>query len=637
MTRIPLRTPGVYIEEIKNVSPSVTQVPTAIPAFIGYTEKGPSVPLRISSLVEFEELFGGTIVPKGITIDLDNNIYSIEESKYKLYNSLKLFYLNGGNICYVISIGTYKDNPTFNDYQEFKNGLDQLRKIDEITLLLAPDAVNLSNSNLGNLHQLMLQQCSELKDRFAILDVKPNIISGKPNVVSSCENFRNNVGSNNLKYGAAYYPFLKVKGEHKFNFKTIDDTVNFEKIYASNPEVLDKVQKFKSLHALVYEEFPNKGIIYKWRNNVSQQYKEKLEIENNFINTKDYFNTLIKLLAILGKYSAIADVGLKTIIENNINDTLRNLLQNLMDFKAAFNNLYDPETNEAWSYEKRIPDIETENFEGVWLPLKISSINPYTGIQENSYPLVGNLNKTQFALDSIRKSILNNMDNTIAAIENYMQQQEDILVAIIPIFNEIVTNASLEMNTIPPSGAIAGIYAKIDATRGVWKAPANVKIEGIIELSDIIKDNEQNDMNINISGKSINAIRSFTGRGILVWGSRTLAGNDNEWRYVSVMRTLIMLQESIRNATMQFVFEPNDANTWVRIKAMIDTYLTSLWRSGALQGAKPEHAFYIKSGLGETMIGQDILENRLIVEIGIAVVRPAEFIILKHTQIQKNV
>jgi phage tail sheath protein FI len=186
--------------------------------------------------------------------------------------------------------------------------------------------------------------------------------------------------------------------------------------------------------------------------------------------------------------------------------------------------------------------------------------------------------------------------------------------------------------TLPPSAAIAGVYAKVDGERGVWKAPANVSLSSVADLTDVVTDQEQESMNIDAdTGKSVNAIRSFSGKGILVWGARTLDGNSNEWRYISVRRFFIMVEVSVKKATAPFVFEPNDANTWIRIRAMIENYLTLLWRQGALAGAKPEHAFFVKVGLGQTMSAIDILEGRLIVEIGMAAVRPAEFIILRFS------
>lgn len=185
---------------------------------------------------------------------------------------------------------------------------------------------------------------------------------------------------------------------------------------------------------------------------------------------------------------------------------------------------------------------------------------------------------------------------------------------------------------LPPSAAIAGVYANVDRTRGVWKAPANVSLNAVVKPEVFISDIDQKDFNVDATnGKSINCIRQFVGRGNLVWGARTLAGNDDEWKYVNVRRFFNMVEESCKNAANQFVFEPNDANTWVRVKGMIDNYLTNLWRSGALQGAKPEHAFYVSVGLNQTMTANDILNGYLIVEIGLAVVRPAEFIILRFS------
>ena len=185
---------------------------------------------------------------------------------------------------------------------------------------------------------------------------------------------------------------------------------------------------------------------------------------------------------------------------------------------------------------------------------------------------------------------------------------------------------------LPPSPVIAGVYAAVDSSRGVWKAPANVGINAASGLTFKVTSSIQEDLNIDVtSGKSINAIRAFTGKGILVWGARTLAGNDNEWRYVPVRRFFNMAEESIKKGTEQFVFEPNDDNTWTKVRAMIDNFLTLQWRAGALQGAKPEQSFYVKVGLNETMTALDILEGRMIIEIGMAVVRPAEFIILKFS------
>jgi phage tail sheath protein FI len=186
--------------------------------------------------------------------------------------------------------------------------------------------------------------------------------------------------------------------------------------------------------------------------------------------------------------------------------------------------------------------------------------------------------------------------------------------------------------TMPPSAAVAGAYASTDAARGVWKAPANVALLGVLEPVVKLNNERQEDLNVDpVAGKSINAIRGFAGKGTFVWGARTLAGNDNEWRYVSVRRFFNMVEESIKKSTYWAVFEPNDANTWVKVRGMIENYLTDKWREGALAGATPRDAFFVKCGLGATMSAHDILEGRMNVEIGMAAVRPAEFIVLKFS------
>lgn len=215
---------------------------------------------------------------------------------------------------------------------------------------------------------------------------------------------------------------------------------------------------------------------------------------------------------------------------------------------------------------------------------------------------------------------------------NAKKLESDLKTSDNLLYNLLISKLTTVPMKLPPSAAVAGIYAKTDAERGVWKAPANVGVSSVIGPNIKIDDGLQAGLNIHDSGgKSINAIRSFSGRGTLVWGARTLDGNSNEWRYINVRRFFNFVEESVKKATFHFVFEPNDANTWVSVRAMIENFLTLQWRAGALQGAKPEQAFFVRVGLGQTMSVDDVLNGRLIVEIGMAVVRPAEFIILRFS------
>lgn len=217
---------------------------------------------------------------------------------------------------------------------------------------------------------------------------------------------------------------------------------------------------------------------------------------------------------------------------------------------------------------------------------------------------------------------------TLAQLQSNKEHPETVNPTIYAKVRKVLDRYTV---ILPPAAAVAGIYATVDRTRGVWKAPANESLSSVRSLTVDIDQDMNDNMNVHTTGKSINALRYFSGKGFLVWGARTLAGNDNEWRYVSVRRFFNMVEESVKKATEPFVFEPNDANTWVKVKAMIENFLILQWRAGALAGAKPEDAFYVRVGLGTTMTAQDILEGRMNVEIGMAVVRPAEFILLRFS------
>lgn len=452
------RTPDVYVEEIPVFPPSVAEVGTAIPAFVGYTQTALrnnenllGKPTKIFSLREYEDLFG---LPHAETIAItvaDNGAAGYAVTSFPdpplgflLYHAVKMYFDNGGAQAYIVSVGGYTDTVALSSAGGTKGlqvGLETLKQEDEPTLIVIPEAVKLSATDYATLVQAVLLQCGTLKDRFAIFDVH----NGGAVLDANGQNTeRAHFGTSHLKYGAAYYPFLRT-----------------------------------SLHPFVAAD------------------------------------------------------------ETNVDVTVgANAAADLSTFASSNTQLY----------------------------------------------------------------------NFVKA-----QINEKLLV-------------------LPPSGAVAGVYAATDAARGVWKAPANVSVADVVEPRVKLDNLAQESLNVDAtSGKSINALRAFAGKGTLVWGARTLAGNDNEWRYVSVRRFFNMVEESVRKSTYFAVFESNDAHTWVKVRGMIENYLTDKWREGALAGATTKEAFYVKCGLGVTMSAQDILEGRLIVEIGMAVVRPAEFIILRFS------
>ncbi|MDR8390619.1 phage tail sheath subtilisin-like domain-containing protein [Aliifodinibius sp. S!AR15-10] len=466
------KTPGVFIEEISTLPASIAGVETAIPAFIGYTEKAEkdgdetalfNIPTRISSLLDYVEKFGGPVLEQfDLTIDDEYDTNSVlvsrtfsasptSPSPFIMYYSLQFYFNNGGGPCYIVSVGDQDTAGTVSEgttvpQAGILGGVKALEKVDEPTLIVFPDAVNLGTlTAYGNVVKEALAQCNKLQDRFTISDMYDDDSS------SPIENFRGEVGTSYLKYGAVYHPFLETSLTYVFD--------------AANSTITHNITGTPPTGAL--------------------------------------------------------------------------------DLTAG-------------------PDLAS--------------------------------------IESSQPSIYRSLEAEIN--KNYI--------------------------TLPPSGAVAGIYARVDRNRGVWKAPANVSVNSVVKPIEKITNEDQRTLNVDAtSGKSINAIRTFTGKGTLVWGARTLAGNDNEWRYVPVRRLFIYVEESVKKATEFVVFEPNDANTWVRVRAMIENFLSGLWREGALAGATAEQAFFVKVGLGETMTAQDILEGRMIVEIGMAAVRPAEFIIIR--------
>ncbi|MEN0006242.1 MAG: phage tail sheath C-terminal domain-containing protein [Bacteroidota bacterium] len=469
-----LKTPGVYIDEVSLLPPSVAAVETAIPAFIGYTATNPfggsdfpKKAVKVQSMVEFRTLFGGPFNETfSATIAVVEGVETIVTPPaapthlYRLYYALELYFANGGGPCYIISAGSYGSGVSASDLQD---GLAVLAEEDEPTLILFPDAVAISNANdelaftqFYSLYAAALAQCAELKDRFTLVDVyrgdEDFRAAGGDDIINDDPlGFRSGIGTANLKYGAAYYPW-------------VETTLSF----AYDPTA---------------------------------------------VTISGYTESVV-----------------------------------LKDDAAA-------------------------------------AVDPNTSLFHRNNAL----------------------------------------------YHEVVAAIERHLVVLPPSALMAGVYATVDSTRGVWKSPANVSLIGVTKPTVTVNNARQDDLNMPSNGKAVNAIRSFAGKGILVWGARTLAGNDNEWRYISVRRFFNMVEESVMKASEPFVFEPNAAGTWVKVKAMIENFLTIQWRAGALVGAKPEQAFFVRVGLGQTMTAQDVLEGRMIIEIGMAVVRPAEFIILRFS------
>jgi len=545
-----MKTPGVYIQELDAFGNAVVPVPTAIPAFIGYTGNTSyngkdlvNKAVRITSLAEFNAIFGSkppqiqfnvTQVPanapapkaaaatdpskkKGdaakatpqadtkstVTPDfyIGTNGYGLATStvNYRLYSAIKFFYENGGGTCYVVSTGAYDYSLTgLTSTDPFTDALTVLEKETEPTMIVIPDSVELmdpTETELAKKYALcytlqgqLINHCGALATRVALLDV-PGGYSEPLVGTTSVEAFRNAVEPTLPKfnsYAAVYYPWLHT-------------TVN-------------------QLTDISY-------------NNIAQ-----------------------------GSYTTVKAM-----------------------LNAEFPNVVDPKTGN-------------------------SSPNPIV-------KYINALFAAKPGADGITR------DKADAVLKNLSSSYKLLLKHMLE-----------HLNLMTPSAAMAGIYTTVDNNEGVWVAPANVGVQGVIAPSIKIDLKAQEDLNMPLDGKSVCAIRSFPGKGVLVWGARTLDGNSNDWRYINVRRTLIYIEQSVKEAASAYVFAPNDAKTWVSVKSMISNFLLGLWNQGGLVGPKPADAFSVTVGLGSTMTGDDILNGRMIVAVKVAVSHPAEFIEITFQQ-----
>jgi len=530
-----MKTPGVYIVE-KNAFPnSVVEVATAVPAFIGYTEKADNKskpltqkPFRITSMAEFENYYGGApkakfeIVKKSDLVPADPNaevefkdkddteyVLKPESGEFLLHRSMKLFFQNGGGPCYIISVGSYKDSI---DSEVLRKAVGLLIKEQEPTMVVIPETVLLDDHTKSkSVQEAMILHCGDkMRSRVAILDIWGGDKEDRDN--SCIQNFREDVGINNLDFATAYYPWV---------------------------------------HTSIVQE-------------------PELSFDN-ISNLED----------------------LKTMLEANVDN---------------------PESEKS--------------------KLLITAIQSIAGKVKAKKPAA---KAAEGETDGSSPPAATPADAPVADPLAEKIQLGKSLTALSPLYVKIIAAMKARLNLMPPAAAMAGVYTMVDNSRGVWKAPANVSLNAVVSPAVSISHDEQQDLNVDLNGKSINAIRSFIGEGTLVWGARTLDGNSLDWRYISVRRTMIMLEESIRLASKAYVFEPNVANTWVTIKSMIRNFLTGIWKRGGLAGAVPDDAFSVHVGLGETMTSEDILEGILRVTVLVAVSRPAEFIeITFQQQMQKS-
>lgn len=634
-------TPGVYINEINTLPQSIAGVSTAVPAFIGFTELDPMEPVRITNLQEFEASFGGKYQPK-FKVSLGNNnevTGVIPDRRFFLYDSLELYFKNGGGPCYVLSSGKFEDFGTFISNNDIADALSiQLTSLDvltEVTVISIPDLSMEFKDSSGNPDNLSdqfgdafldtINKCGTLKDKFAIFDF--------PSRAMESDDLRDEIPiSENRMYGAMYYPWLKRSKSYSLRM----DDVTIQPIPSPSDHKIN-YDNIKSDYDYMVSNFGSNMSVGSMKD-IFNAFEENIP-SGNGATAKEKFSEsimyIINLIIGLDTFSP-SDLSVELFREGlKSNNSLKAQIKNLFRFKgvAHTENLIFAESNPVWTGLNDVTPVPSVDW------YNIDSLNDnystFTQVQTNftipSFDVTSPLNAYGDLPSIIDLNIIfRAVESLFEAIEYRLIQMEKALFAQDPIYSNIQKAVENYMQAVPSQGAIAGIYCKTDRERGVWKSPANVAVMGITKPLVEVSNAEQNDLNIHESGKSINVIRTFTGKGSIVWGARTLAGNSNEWRYISVRRFFNFAETSIKRSLADFVFEPNNARTHVKIKAMVMSFLVSQWQAGALVGTTMKEAFFVHVEESTTTDGT------VDVQVGLAVVRPAEFIILTFSHKTNN-
>ncbi len=560
--------PGVYVEELESGSKPMEGVSTSTVGFIGLAEKGPAegIPQLVTSPADFRRMYGGY---------LSENEFG--EYRFLAY-AVDQFFLNGGSRAFIVRVAP-------SDAQCAKGSskvLDISAKNagawgDEITILAAPAS----------------------KAKTQILEILETD-AGKRYIVKNGAGFNaGDVVMFNDGEKISYNKVLRSQG----NILTLQEELGEEAIDKEllPTKVLSTCEFSLDIrYGDVVEVYDNLGFNINAANYVDKKLSKSDLVTVSYIGGEQE-DIVPPFEQIAGKDKAVANLVLT----------------------GGMNGSADSITAADFIGEDRGAGLRT----GIQAFLDNDSVSILAapGITDPNVQLTlvaqcENLGSRFAVLDMPRdaKKVQDLINHRDIFDSSYAAMYHPWLTAFDPLDRKNIA--------IPPSGSVAGIYARTDNTRGVHKAPANEVVRGCIGLDTQFNKGEQDILN----PKGINLIRSFPGQGIRVWGART-AASDPSWKYVNVRRLFIFLEESIKANTNWAVFEPNDEVLWVRVQRTISVFLENLWRGGSLAGSAPEEAFFVNIG-HDTMTQDDIDNGRLICIVGVAPVKPAEFVIFRLSQ-----
>jgi len=495
-------TPGVYIEEIAIGPTPIEGVSTSTAAFLGKTERGPIDPRLVTSVTQFQNLYGSYLPDSYLAYAVDG------------------FFANGGTRCYIARITKVDGNAKTSSYTVNDASAKAVMKVSAI----GPGA-------WGN-------------------NVKIQVVD------ASLESFDATLFKLIVTYASA------VTGT------TITETY-------------DNVS-------------PNAA---------SSDYFE------NRINGISY------LITVLHQTSTATPANITTAVP---------LAGGVDGTPDASGNVYLALAD----YQGKVMDTTTGLSVGLYALARISDVSIVCVPDENDTTHLAGITGALIShCETVRdRFAITQSPSTTSDVSALYPPQDSQYAAFYHPWVEIIDPITALPKYVPPGGHMAGIYARSDVNRGVWKAPANEIVSGIVDLKFDIEKGEQDILN----PRGVNCIRTFQGQGIKVWGARTMSRNAL-WKYVNVRRLFIFLEKSIYQGTQWVVFEPNNQALWARVKQSISQFLTEQWRAGALMGTTSDEAFFVTCDM-TTMTQSDIDNGRLIVVIGVAPVKPAEFVIFRIAQ-----
>lgn len=623
-----MKTPGVYIQELDAFGNSVVPVATAVPAFIGFTEEisfnGKSLvnePIKVTSLAEYYAKFGSG-APK-TKFSLETLMEGIAFEKLLTESKEANAKLDAAK-----QAKTDATNPTPEDKAKLQKDIDDAQAtVDRLGASISAESGNAGLQDIKTAQEnLEKEQAKDAPDPAKVKDLQEKLVEAQTAYDAKIKNpdFESQGYACNLKQETVnnrMYAALKFFYENGGGDCYVVSTGK----YSADAAITDITPFQDALTKLKKETEPTMLVI-----------PDIMEIQDLNQTDRTQPDYLEKRYA--NAYS------LQGQMISHCGDQMNRVA--ILDIPGGFE---DPDGD--WAAIKQFrtsvsADAKYLSYAAAYYPwlhttVYQSSEISYENIQEESYENVYNLLISEFTDDdgnisADHKEIAGAFGSGTNKTEFDIEEADKVLKNLSSSYSLLINDIQARMNLMGPSAGMAGIYTTVDNSEGVWQAPANIGIQSTIAPALKIDHNAQQDLNMPLSGKAVCAIRTFPGRGNLVWGARTLDGNSNDWRYVNVRRTLIYIEQSVKEAAKAYVFAPNDASTWVNVKSMISNFLIGLWNQGGLVGPKPADAFSVSVGLGSTMTGDDVLNGIMRVMVKVAVSRPAEFIeITFQQQMQK--